>query len=606
MKVLWRILVALAVLLPAGISQNAAAQTPVTNFAIPNGWYYKEANGQGGVGDSGYSITDEGGIFFYREFIYFGGPNVLGFPATRRFTMDGFTIQGTQKVGLQWRPEINSIAYLNLFDILHDLGHDAWLEQVKQVPPPFDTTPDTGLTFEQVKTRHLAFLDGNTAIKQLFLANPDWLNQYGLPLSFADYPNVYVVRGQRAVFQQWKTAQPWASAGQVTIANGIDVAKEAKILPQEAVTPEPGPPGSAAASPTPTPTAPAQPVAGAPASATAFGYGMQINQNDGLERAVALTRAAGFGWIKVQIRWESLEGPKGTINWGAIDPSVQAAQATGLRLMMSVVTAPNWSRPRDTDFGVPGPPTNPQDFADFVGAIAARHKGKIGAIEVWNEQNLWYEWGGMGRKINAQQYVNMLSLAYRAIKAQDPSIVVISGAPTPTGVNDGDTAYDDMVYLQQMYAAGLKDVSDAIGLHPSGYNNPPDDTPSQKTVNTTTFKGHGSFYFRRFEEAYDIMVANGDGNKRLWFTEFGWASSPNPYPEYAYARDNSEADQAKYIVRAYEIGKASGKVGVMFLWNLNFAPGAESNDRYAKEAFGILKRDWSPRQAYAALTAMPK
>jgi lipoprotein-anchoring transpeptidase ErfK/SrfK len=39
------------------------------------------------------------------------------------------------------------------------------------------------------------------------------------------------------VFQQWKVDMPWAGAGQVVIANGGDVAKEAGLLPQDILTP---------------------------------------------------------------------------------------------------------------------------------------------------------------------------------------------------------------------------------------------------------------------------------------------------------------------------------------------------------------------------------
>ncbi|MDO8689389.1 MAG: hypothetical protein Q7R39_05165 [Dehalococcoidia bacterium] len=49
--------------------------------------------------------------------------------------------------------------------------------------------------------------------------------------------NAFVIRTQRAVFQQWKVDVPWASAGQVTIANGGDIAKETGLFPQEAVVP---------------------------------------------------------------------------------------------------------------------------------------------------------------------------------------------------------------------------------------------------------------------------------------------------------------------------------------------------------------------------------
>src|SRR5438874_10004002 len=148
MKVLWRFLVALTVLLPLAVPHAAGAQTAGMDFSIPGGWYYKQANGQGGQGDSGYSITDADSIFFYREFKAYGGVDVLGYPATRRFTLQGFTIQGTQKVGMQWRPELGTINFLNIFDLLHDQGMDAWLQSVRMVPAPFDTAPDTGLGFE--------------------------------------------------------------------------------------------------------------------------------------------------------------------------------------------------------------------------------------------------------------------------------------------------------------------------------------------------------------------------------------------------------------------------------------------------------------------------
>jgi hypothetical protein len=145
---------------------------------------------------------------------------------------------------------------------------------------------------------------------------------------------------------------------------------------------------------------------------------------------------------------------------------------SGLNILVSIVKAPDWSRPGNTDRSVEGPPANPQDYADFVGAFAARYKGRVKAIEVWNEQNLWYEWGH--EPLDPGRYVDLLCRAYQAIKAQDPGMVVVAGALTPTGVNDGSTAIDDVAYLQRMYAAGVKRCSDAIGAHPSGYNNPPD------------------------------------------------------------------------------------------------------------------------------------
>ena len=103
-----------------------------------------------------------------------------------------------------------------------------------------------------------------------------------------------------------------------------------------------------------------------PAPEERMGYGMQIEPGNDLNRALNLVTAAGFDWIKVQIRWENYESSPGNINWNTIDNVVNAAQARGLKVLFSVVTAPRWARPADTDFSVPGPPANPQDFANFV------------------------------------------------------------------------------------------------------------------------------------------------------------------------------------------------------------------------------------------------
>ncbi|RME47559.1 MAG: hypothetical protein D6791_05565, partial [Chloroflexi bacterium] len=301
------------------------------------------------------------------------------------------------------------------------------------------------------------------------------------------------------------------------------------------------------------------------------------------------------------------EPAKGQYNWGPLDAIVNTANARGVNVLFSVVKAPKWARPGNTDWSVEGPPANPQDFADFMAAMAARYKGRVRAYEIWNEQNLGREWGN--EPIDAGRYVQLLAAAYKAIKAQDPSAYVISGAPTPTGVNNA-FAMDDALYLEKMYQAGLARYCDGIGVHPSGYNNPPDATASSWNDPTApAFKGHRSFFFRdTLWTYYAIMRKYGDGGKRLWPTEFGWASTEGlgagPAEGYGYANDNSEAEQAQFLVQAMQLARSWGFVGPMFVWNLNFGPVSGPHDE--KAAFGILRPDWSPRPAYAALRDMPK
>jgi LysM repeat protein len=229
-------------------------------------------------------------------------------------------------------------------------------------------------------------------------------------------------------------------------------------------------------------------------AAAGFGYGVQVHAPGGDQRVVDLTKGMGFNWIKQQVEWQAYEGSKGSTNFSGLDNLVNQANAAGINVLLSIVKAPAWARPPDTDSSVAGPPANPQDMADFMGAMAAHFQGRVKAYEIWNEQNLHYEWGN--EPLSAQRYVQLLCATYRAIKANDGGALVISGALTPTGVNDGVRAIDDVTYLSQMVRAGVNSCSDGIGAHPSGYNNPATVGVGWTTAAEPQFKGHRSFYFR--------------------------------------------------------------------------------------------------------------
>ena len=389
--------------------------------------------------------------------------------------------------------------------------------------------------------------------------------------------------------------------GQVLLISGPGPVPPA---PTPTPTPVPG------ATPTPTPT-PA-PIPPSPPTPTGFGYGIQTHMlGQDHAQIVDTVKNMGFGWIKHQIAWKDFELSKGNINWGDMDALVNSCHNAGLNVLLSVVGAPAWARGVNADLTVDGPPGDPQDLANFMGALAERYKGKVQAYEVWNEQNLHYEWGN--EALDANRYVQLLAAAYQAIKAKDADAIVISGALTPTGANP-PIAVDDLTYLERMYQAGLKNYCDAVGVHPSGYNVPPDADWRTWSDPTAVFRGpsdnhHHSWVFRgTMEGSRDIMVRYGDSGTKLWPTEFGWASveglGVSPVTGYEYAADNTELEQAQYIVKAYEMGKAWGWVGVMFLWNLNFGPVAGAEDE--KAAFGILYPDWTPRQSHAAVHDMPK
>ncbi len=383
------------------------------------------------------------------------------------------------------------------------------------------------------------------------------------------------------------------------------------------VTDIPEPPQQVAAA-----AAPAQ--ASAPASAPAvsaprpsggipFGYGVQAHMvhNDQAGLVMQKTAGMGFNWVKQQVEWKVFESSQGNPDFNSLEGIVAAANGAGINLLFSVVNAPDWAREAGFDKSVGGPPRDPQTFANFLGALAGKYCGSsVKALEVWNEQNLHYEWGNM--PLNPAAYMDLLRPSYAAIKNACPSMWVVSGALTPAG-NNGNFAIDDFTYLEGMFQNGLANYADAIGAHPSGYNVPASATWQdacgviQRTGNS--FNGacdspHHSWSFRSTMEGYrNIANVYGAGNKQIWPTEFGWAAGGAFDPRYAYANDNSYEEQAAWTVEAYQMMRNWGWVAPPILWNLNFRVVANGTE---KAQWGIVDAGWGALPVYHALANMPK
>ena len=219
--------------------QPTAPATCAPDFAVPNGWFFTQTGGNG----VGFAVWDDAEARFWTAFQDLGGIPVVGYPLSQRFQQHGFTVQAFQKMVLQWDSGANRANAANTLDNLHHAGFDPWLQSFRQVPPHQALAADAGQPFEVIAANHLALLDANPDIRAEFLAAPNWLIRFGLPIAYQDFGAVRVVRAQRVVLQQWATDTPWARAGEVIFANSGDMAREAGLFPEVAVTP--GPPGAA-------------------------------------------------------------------------------------------------------------------------------------------------------------------------------------------------------------------------------------------------------------------------------------------------------------------------------------------------------------------------
>jgi polysaccharide biosynthesis protein PslG len=332
-----------------------------------------------------------------------------------------------------------------------------------------------------------------------------------------------------------------------------------------------------------------------------FGVAAHLFYTD-RDTPLAMARDGGFGWVRQQVHWKDQEGPAGNYVWGELDPIVDTVNAYGLKLMISVVRAPSFY----TANGGDGLPQDPQALGNFVAALAEHYRGKVQAIEIWNEQNLAHENGGEVSTDDAAHYVEILKASYLAIKAVDPSIMVIAGPPASTATNVPNTAISDERYYRAMYSyqnGVIRNYFDAQAVHPGGSANPPDtfwpDAPSAAQGWTTD----RTFYFRHVEDARRLMEEYGLGDHQIWITEFGWATQ-NSSPGFEFGNQISYDQQADYIVGAMRRAKEQYPwVGNMFLWNLNFGPlkAQQGEPLHEQASFGILNGDFSPRPSYLAI-----
>jgi len=259
-------------------------------------------------------------------------------------------------------------------------------------------------------------------------------------------------------------------------------------------------------------------------------------------------RGAGMTWAKYQIRWN--QGEPASI----AQDEINNARNRGFKVLLSIVGDRNQLAANPTQYY--------QNFATFLGGVAALNPD---AIEVWNEMNIDREWPA--GQISGAAYTQMLAAAYPAIKNANANVLVISGAPAPTGFFAGGctaNGCDDNAYLRQMANAGAAQFFDCTGIHYNEGILPP-------TASSGDPRGNGGHYTRY----YPTMVNTYRGiftNKPLCFTELGYLSPEGlgPLPAgFEWAANTSIQEQAEWLAQAATLARNSGAVRLFIAWNVD-------------------------------------
>jgi hypothetical protein len=345
----------------------------------------------------------------------------------------------------------------------------------------------------------------------------------------ATEPGQYMIAA--AIREQAQESQ----RGQVLVEVAGQPAPGDTPTPTTVPTTTPGPNATPGLTPTPRP---ANVPSGGLIAAGAFELGGQTHSLSHPEQM----RYAGMTWVKFQHKWGEGDSPS------SVAGLIQQAHSLGFKVLLSI---PGPDHPSSINYTA---------YVNFLAGVAALGPD---AIEVWNEMNINREWPT--GQINGANYVtNMLAPAYQAIKAANPNVMVISGAPAPTGYWGAcaPEGCDDWLYIAQMRDAGAASYLDCVGIH---YNE--GIIPPSQTSGDPRSEHYTRYFFGMLNLYYSTL------GKPLCFTELGYLT-PEGYGTlpagFSWAQNTTVAQQAAWLAEAAVLASQSGKVRLMIIFNVDF------------------------------------
>ena len=259
-------------------------------------------------------------------------------------------------------------------------------------------------------------------------------------------------------------------------------------------------------------------------------------------------RSAGMTWLKMQVVWNRGGSTADAQN------IINHARNHGFKVLLSIKGNRSEVAVNQQQYY--------QDYAAFVAAVA--HLGPD-AIEIWNEPNIDREWpAGL---IHGSVYTQLLAQAYPAIKAANPNVMVISGAPAPTGYFGGGCATsgcDDKIFIEQMAAAGAAQYFDCTGVHYNEGVLPPTATSGDPRGSSS----HYSRYYPTMVSTYRTVFPS----KPLCFTELGYLTPEGlgSLPAgFEWGANTSRQEQADWLAQAAALSRDGGQVRLMVVWNVD-------------------------------------
>jgi hypothetical protein len=291
----------------------------------------------------------------------------------------------------------------------------------------------------------------------------------------------------------------------------------------------------------------------------------------------------GAGAVRVFVPWNVLEPTSGQVNpdyASKLDSLISQASACRIRVMFDLVSTPDWNTtaPVASPWWKWGsyPPRSNDEYRWIVAWILSRWPALL-SLEVWNEPNFFPYWYG-----SAAQYAALVNSAVAAKREVGSSTQILAGA---LGSGDVNALTD---YLGQLYAAGMSG-QDGISIHPYSMYCSEVCRLADPSPATGPFRS-------AITGVHDVMLQHGDGGG-LWLTEFGFDSCP------AAPTCVPENVQARWTVKSIQLASCYPYVRGVVPFTVRDISGDPQYAQVWDAHFGLLRNDFSPKPAYAAVRA---
>jgi hypothetical protein len=317
-------------------------------------------------------------------------------------------------------------------------------------------------------------------------------------------------------------------------------------------------------------TMPFIPTAAIYESNTTLGFAdsdLQARTPEEIDRTLDEMQAMGVQNVRILVPWGIVEPWPGFTFWETTDYIVNAAYERDMGVLADITSTALWASYPGTP-AYSSEPTDPEAYARFAAMVAERYEGKVSAYEIYNEVNTAIAWAPQP---DAEVYVEVLKAAYTAIKEVDPEATVVAGGLIST-YDYGNLTVNPVGYLEQMYANGAAGYFDALSFHPYHY-----------TLPFSQGRPWGNLSpINQMDMMHELMVANGDGDKLIWSTEYGVPTTPQ-----------DEQTQAAFISDYLNAWSQIDYAGPSFIYTTR---DRDTEGTGPEDTLGVLREDftWKP------------